>query len=480
MKKISFCLSLCIIILSFANNVFAEEILIPCSNMNYDNEENEITISDIFIEEDMEKVIEDVEFSSDTTQKYDIIVSGSALKFDNIDNDFIDDKSDMRASYPDLTITSLTASGTYPFTAFASASFEFKLSNIGSAGASNIYIGIYVDNNLVGKAGIGSLSAGYTFNGNMNLDKVPDGTHAVKLVADVDNKIVESNENNNTITKSFNWIGTPDLTATVVNPVDTEVMADTDTQFKFYVNNIGNGKGSGTIPVEILVDDSVLATLSINPVTAKSQTLVECTINFGYALGEYEVKIRVNNNRSFTESNYNNNSASRKYNIEYCTHFLEENKFPMSVSDRLKIQVKSSATDVFSKDIFFEVANWNGITSEVKIETLLFSDGDNDANIVVEGFVFDDNVTLGQTLSVENLRLIRLSIDEDSLSTMSEENQIRTYLHEVGHALGLAHPKDDINSDDCEYKALMRQTKDNLMTLNLTNHDRYNLIKLYE
>lgn len=480
MRKISFCLSLCIIILSFANNVFAEDILIPSSNMNCDNREDEITISNIFIEEDMEKVIENVEFSSDSNQKYDIIVSGSALKFDNKGYNFIDDKSDMRASYPDLTITSLTASGTYPFTAFASASFEFKLSNIGSAGASNIYIGIYIDNNLVGKVSIGSLSAGYTFNGNMNLDKVPDGTHAVKLVADVDNKIAESNENNNTITKSFTWVGTPDLTATVVNPVDTEVMADTDTQFKFYVNNIGNGKGSGTIPVEILVDDSVLATLSINPVTAKSQTLVECTINFGYALGEYEVKIRVNNNRSFTESNYNNNSASRKYDIAYCTHFLEENKFPMSVSDRLKIQVKSSATDVFGKDIFFEVANWNGITSEVKIETLVFSDGDNAANIVVEGADLGYNGDLGITLLNENFREIQLNINKNNLSAKPKENQIRTYLHEVGHALGLAHPADNINPNNCKYKSLMRQTQDNLMTLSLTNHDRYNLKELYE
>lgn len=457
MKKIIFCLSLFITILSIASNIFANDI----SN-NYDNTNDEINLTNIKIEEEYK----DEETFFDSEQQYDIIISGSAIKFESIE-------SSVRSSYPDLTITSLTSGGTYPFTALASSTFEFKLSNIGSAVASNIYIGIYIDDNLAGKVSIGSLSAGYTFNGNMNLSNVHDGTHAVKLVADVYNIITESNENNNTITKNFAWVGTPDLTATVINPLYTEISANKDTRFQFYVNNIGNGKGSGTIPVEILIDGNVLASLYIKPVTAKSQTLVDCTINFGYALGEYEVTIRVNNNKSFTESNYNNNSASRKYDITYCTHYIEDNKFPISISDNIKIQVKSSATDVFGKDIFFNISDWNGISDNVRFDTLVFSDGDNSANIIIEGKDLGNDVLLGQTHPGGTL--IELNTGENSLPSRTENYQIRTFLHEVGHALGLNHP--DV---DCEYEALMWQTKDNLMTLNLTNHDRYNLIKLYE
>lgn len=470
MKKLSLCLSLCIIMLSFTNSVFAENVV-----STYDNINNEITIDNLKIEEE----IEVSKFSLDSSQKYDMIITGSAVKFDDIESNVIDDESSVRALYPDLTMTSLTSSGTYPFSALGSASFDFKLANIGNASAGNIYIGVYINDNLIGKVNIGSLSAGYTYNGNMTLDSVPAGTHTVKIVADVDNKIVESNENNNTITKNFTWVGTPDLTTTVVIPTDTEIKASEEgIPFQFYINNIGNGKGSGTIPVEILVDDSVLATTSINPVSANSKTVISCNIYFGLALGDHKVTIRANNNRSFAESNYNNNSSSKTYDIIYCTHFLSGYKFSSSTAKNINIQVKSSATNVFSRSIFNRVSDWNGITDKVKINSPVFSDSSTTTNIIVEGVELDDANTLGQTYISGSLRYVELNTAESSLSANPEANQVRTYLHEVGHAIGLAHPEGD--SSGCEYRALMRQTKNSLMELELTNHDKYNLIKLYK
>lgn len=76
-------------------------------------------------------------------------------------------------------------------------------------------------------------------------------------------------------------------------------------------------------------------------------------------------------------------------------------------------------------------------------------------------------------------REIELNIYD--LASKEEKYQIRTYLHEVGHALGLDHPEGDKkNPSNCTYQALMRQTKNSLMTFNLTYHDKYNLMKLYE
>lgn len=463
MKKLSFCLLLCIILL-LPNNVFAEDIL-----NSYDNINSEINIDDLVIEEETEIS----KIALEAIEEYDIIISGSSVKLDDTNSDIIDNNINMRVSYPDLIMNSLTYSGTYPFTALGSASFDFKLSNIGNAGANNIYVGVYINERFFGKVNIGSLSAGYTYNGNMTLDKVPEGTHAVKIVADVDNEIAESNENNNSITRSFIWIGgTPDLTTTIISPTNGEAKADEKIPFTFYVNNAGQGKGSGTILVEILVDNSVLAKTSINPISVNSKTAIQCNINFGLTLGEKEVKIRVNNDKSFNESNYSNNSSSKKYDIIYCTHFWSGAKFANVTAKDINIQVKSSATNVFSKNIFNRVSDWNGITDKVKINSPNFSDSNTSANIIVEGAVLLEPDTLGQT-SLNKL----IQLNTDSLSKVEEKGQIRTFLHEVGHAMGLAHPEDDKN---CNYRALMRQTKNSLMEYNLTNHDKYNLIKLYK
>lgn len=150
MKKLSFCLLLCIILL-LPNNVFAEDIL-----NSYDNINSEINIDDLVIEEETEIS----KIALEAIEEYDIIISGSSVKLDDTNSDIIDNNINMRVSYPDLIMNSLTYSGTYPFTALGSASFDFKLSNIGNAGANNIYVGVYINERFFGKVNIGSLSAG--------------------------------------------------------------------------------------------------------------------------------------------------------------------------------------------------------------------------------------------------------------------------------------------------------------------------------
>lgn len=164
----------------------------------------------------------------------DIIVSGSAVKLS--DEEYGEIPAG-RASQPDLMVTAINSAGTYPFEALGDAKIEVKISNRGTAAANKFYFGIYVDNVSVGKGYISSLAAGYAYSAEITLSNIKEGSHAIKVDADADNSVSESNESNNTMTKSFTWKGTPDLAAEIAGgPANnSNVDGESSFQFKFYV-----------------------------------------------------------------------------------------------------------------------------------------------------------------------------------------------------------------------------------------------------
>ena len=473
MKKISFCLSLCIIILSFTSNAFAKNI-----SDSFENTNDNVIINDIVVGEP--EISEEL---LDLNPKCEI-VSGSAIKLSNDEYDNLDYTLNTRASQPDLLVTGLASSGTYPFEALSDSTIQIKISNRGNATANNFNFGVYVDDNYIGSGAVNSLGAGYVYTVDITLSNIREGTHTVKVIADKDNNVSESNESNNTMTKDFIWKGTPDLAAEIEGgPADnSDVDGESSFQFKLYIRNIGNGDAS-KIPVAISVGDSILTTSMDGTLLAKTKTHLPVTITF-YGYGKNNLEFNVNRDKTIVESNYKNNTAIKTYNIVYCTHFWDVNKFSVSTAKNIKIQVQSSATDVFDKSIFNRGLDWNNITDNVKISSPEFNDNSTDAKIIVKGEKLADVNTLGKTsgaTSANGRREIKLNISENSLKDQNDEGKIKTYIHEVGHALGLDHPEGtDEEPTDCEYSAVMRQTRNSLSSDELTSHDRYNLLKLYE
>ena len=97
----------------------------------------------------------------------------------------------------------------------------------------------------------------------------------------------------------------------------------------------------------------------------------------------------------------------------------------------------------------------------------------------MEGANLRDQSTLGVT--VVDKRTIQLNIQKGSLIDEPIEYKNRTYLHEMGHALGLGHPRSEESEPSCGYAALMCQTWDSEhIAFEPSSHDKYNLLKLYE
>lgn len=122
------------------------------------------------------------------------------------------------------------------------------MANVGSAGATNINLKIYVDDTQVSSLDYSSLDAGYyVYWYNVSIGTLSIGTHSVKMVIDESSQITESNESDNQYTKSItiqHLAGTPLITS--ITP--STVSAGTGSYVT--INGSGFGSARGTSIVE--------------------------------------------------------------------------------------------------------------------------------------------------------------------------------------------------------------------------------------
>jgi predicted Zn-dependent protease len=67
-----------------------------------------------------------------------------------------------------------------------------------------------------------------------------------------------------------------------------------------------------------------------------------------------------------------------------------------------------------------------------------------------------------------------LTDDPILLIPTTSEQRARTIAHEMGHALGLAHP-----DNNCPYPSIMFQSTQTNATFEVTNADKYNIRHLF-
>jgi hypothetical protein len=215
----------------------------------------------------------------------------------------------------DLSMNSLTAA-TQPFEVGEAANIHFTIANYGPDNAPDTSVRVDVDGSPVGNIPLGTILAGYQYNVEFDLTGPSEGTHEIKLIAQVGYGLVDTDLSNNTIIRSFVWEGIPDLVAksfeTVSGP--TSLKTGQEVEFKFTVANEGTGKAVGTINNHLTINGQEVAIFSFTDLDVGYMVTVTFTVIFNEP-DTYNMEIHVNKSGSIIESNSNNNIKTNSVTV---------------------------------------------------------------------------------------------------------------------------------------------------------------------
>ena len=165
----------------------------------------------------------------------------------------------------DLVVSTLTA----PASANQSQAVKinFTVKNQGDTAASSSIMYIYVDGNMVGATMVDALNGGASFSGSYTIaaGAMSSGTHRIRVLADGNNAIAESDNNNNGYSRAINIVSTPAADAPAALPMlDTaaplafeEVLDDAVDTFEFELS------ASGKVDIDLSFEDASNAQVAL-------------------------------------------------------------------------------------------------------------------------------------------------------------------------------------------------------------------------
>lgn len=413
------------------------------------------------------------------------------------------------AALPDISLGAIVIRGDQPYPSNANTKVEVGLNNVGSASATNVVVSLYLDGTLKGKFMIeGTLNPGDsgTFYCTAN---ILGGTHTLKMIANEDRTITESNYTNNTKETTRTWADCIALSVDAFRPEDGSgdgVVRETKV-FEFAFANRGNITAHD-VKLIFKVNGSTVntSTMSVSPKKILSGTIPFTFLKYG----KYKVEFFVEPGSSQTDITPNNDAKGYTVNMDYDVEAL-----PGKLRDpkNLGVKIDASAKVFIKRDDTLtlpmcktSLLAWNGINSKVSFGEIVETTSDVDGIYIVEPrkldypvyirakfdkeftrpnptdivlavtshAVWTDDTTLNIVPSTKkeiwDFSLIELNWDV--LPGEALNTQRRTFTHEAGHVLGLDHPL-------CNDTAMMRQTKDPLLSYSITDHDKHNLREKY-
>jgi hypothetical protein len=464
-------------------------------SMDKKNTLSNITASEVYgitlkgIEaEAIENVSNKIDIPSTTTTS-----STYSITDDDLNTGLIDQSEMQILALPDLSILEFTYdTANYPFAAGGDAPLRYVLSNTGGVAANNVYVGIYFDGSFIGTQNLGNLSANYNYTISFELSGAPAGNHTIMLEADYYNNVAESNENNNKRSSAFSWVGMPDLVAEVLSDGDVnEIQAGDSLGYEFSIYNIGTGTAYGPFEVDLVMTngiDTSTTTFEISNLPAGQGAGADFNVDFGFgSVGN--VIVRADTTNTVAESNENNNRANHTCKLIYHIHNNEEfiadwvhsteahygNGTPSLT--RPSIEVSTAIANIYTNNELNAIRRWNNISSNIIIDNYVVSNaGTADLRITVGDSDDLPLNTLGLTVPVDNYTWTNMMLTDDPILLIptTSEQRARTIAHEMGHALGLAHP-----DNNCPYPSIMFQSTQTNATFEITNADKYNIRHLF-
>lgn len=212
-----------------------------------------------------------------------------------------------------------------PFTALADTNLEVTIANIGGASTGNFTLGIKIDDILMGSTTVNSLAPNTGTIYTLILQDVPEGYHTVQVIGDYYNVVAESNEDNNTVSATYLWVGTPNLKAESLSADSIPPFGvGKGIGFTFRISNNGNGSINGDCPVELRVNGDVIATWTVTNWPAQKYLEDSFTLTFN-APGTYTVEMRADPYNAIAESNEYDNNISNTYQVVILPDSYEPN-----------------------------------------------------------------------------------------------------------------------------------------------------------
>jgi len=236
-----------------------------------------------------------------------------------------------------------------------SITFSVTIKNQGSARAGSSRVTFYIDGSSRGYQEVQRINAGATATKTFNWIARVD-SHAIKAVADPNDTVTESDEDNNEKTVTFSALP-PDLIIEAISwsPAGPSI-GDTVT-FTVTIKNRGSGK-SDYSRVAYYIDDTYLTSASANPIDAGGTD--NKTFTWTAQAGSHAIKAVADPNDTVTESNETNNVKTYAFSaltpdliIESITGSPAGPSIGDTITFSVTIKNQGSASADFSRVYFY-------------------------------------------------------------------------------------------------------------------------------
>lgn len=205
------------------------------------------------------------------------------------------------SSPPDLIIQDLTWS---PLDAAAgeTVTFAFVIKNQGKGKADKSYFTCYVDDNYLYADFINAMNPGATDNRTFTW-VVEGGPHIIRVVADSDEDVAESDEDNNEKTVSFPLI--PDLIIEKITWIPEEPSESDKVNFTAVIKNQGGVKAD-SFTIHFYIDESYLGHYEVDGIEAEAE--ISKHLSWVAEAGSHTIKVIADSAGEIAESDENNNT----------------------------------------------------------------------------------------------------------------------------------------------------------------------------
>lgn len=282
---------------------------------------------------------------------------------------------------------------------------------------------VYIDNTLKLTQALQELELGQGYYAyaisDYSLGKLSAGQHTVKVVLDSNNAITETNENNNTWTKTItvNAPAQPDLLISALSTTASNATTQDSVILNFTVKNGGNASASSSY-VYIYDGNQKVGQVAVGSLAAGAISNLSYTFAAGsLSVGSHNLKVVADGASNVAESNENNNSSAEK-NIT-----ISQPSLPDLLISTFSTSV-SSATTLDSVTLNFTIKNGGNATASTS-HVYVYDGNQKVGQVAVGALAVGASANLSYTFSAGSLSVgvHNLKVVVDGASKVVESNE---------------------------------------------------------